>query len=165
MLGQVHKQQMRKRSKYRPRPVLRNPVGFVLEGFTPARAFTQFMLDLKLKNHSAMASLTRGVATRDEVDIVIQMVNMTEALFRIGIGCEYGDVVDAALGALHDAAARGAAAGRFVLRGEEMRSLNTAMELHDEQMEVATLHDMERAIDIVRKEFERGRMKRIPTTQ
>ena len=49
---------MRKRSKYRPKPVLLNPMGFVLESISPVASHTSFMLDLKIKNHGALETLT-----------------------------------------------------------------------------------------------------------
>lgn len=156
---------MRKRSKYRPRPVLRNPVGFVLESLTPVAKHDSFLLDLKIKNHGAMAALMRGAATRTEIDLLIQMVNITEALYRLGFGKEYADVVGLGLDSLRDVARRGADTGKFVLRASEIKALNDVMELHDAQMEVIVLKDMERAIDLVYKEYERGKMTPIVETQ
>lgn len=151
----------RKRSKYRPKPVLLNPVGFVLEGLTPVAKHDSFMIDLKIKNHSAMASLMRGQATRSDIDALIEMMNVTEALYRLGFGTEYQNVVSAGLEALYQVARRGAATNRFILRAEEIKALNEALELHDAQMEVIVLRDMEKAIDIVRKEHHKGAVRRI----
>ena len=155
---------MRKRSKYRPKPVLANPVGFVLEGFTPVRSHSKFMTDLMIKNHGAMTSLMRGTATRTDIDMLIQMINVTEALYRLGFGAEYGDVVRDALAALRSVGARGAATGRFVLNAEEIRALNAAIELHDAQMDVVTLNDISRAVDLVAKELQLKRATPIVTS-
>lgn len=149
---------MRKKSKYKPRPVLLNPVGFVLEGFTPVRSHESFMVTLNIRNHGAMTSLMQGKADRGDIDALIQMVNITEALYRMGVGEDYGDIVAAALDALRAVGRRGAESGRFILRAEEIKALNEAMELHDAQLDVITLKDMEKAVDLVRKEAASGKM-------
>ena len=56
---------------------------------------------------------------------------------------------------------RGAETGRFILRAEEMTALNTLMELHDAQMDVITVKDMERAFKIVDEEYRQRKMRPI----
>ena len=149
---------MRKRSKYKPKHVLLNPVGFVLEGLSPVRSHSSFMVDLKIKNHGAMETLTKGLATRTDIDTLISMVNMTEAFARLGFGNDYSDVVRDGLQALRDVGRRGATSDSFILKAHEMNALNTAMELHDAQMEVVTLKDMDAAIALVREEYRLKKM-------
>lgn len=149
---------MRKRSKYRPKPVLLNPVGFVLESLTPVAKHDNFLLDLKIKNHGAMTALMRGAATRHDIDLLIQMVNIVEALYRLGFGKEYGSVVATGLEALRAVGRRGAESGKFILKAEEIKALNEVMELHDAQMDVIVLKDMERAVELVHKEYAKGAM-------
>lgn len=151
---------MRKRSKYRPRQLV-NPLAYVLESITPVAKHESYLVDLEIKNHAAMAALTRGQAARDDIDALIGMVNVAEALYRMGFGNEYGDVVQAGLDALHAVAKRGAASGRFILRAEEMSALNTIMELHDAQMRVITVGDMDRAIALCKREYRAKRMRPI----
>ena len=152
---------MRKRSKYRPKPVLQDPLGYVLEGITPVSQHDSYLVDLKIKNHGAMTALTRGVATRKDIDALIQAVNMVEALYRLGFGREYFPEVRAGLDALHAVGVRGAESGRFVLKASEMDALNTVMELHDAQLEVITVRDMDKAIALVIDDFKQKRMRAI----
>ena len=149
---------MRKRSKYRPKHVLLNPMGFVMENISTVRSHTAFMLDLKIKNHAALEALTKGKATRSDIDMLVAMGNMTEAFARMGFGSEYSDVVKEGLIALRSVGARGAESGRFILRAAEMTALNEYMELHDAQMEVVTLKDMDAAIGLVREEYRLKKM-------
>lgn len=155
---------MKKRSAYRPKPMLINPLMYVLESLKPVREHDSFLIDLKIKNHGAMSSLTRGEASRDDMDALITMVNVVEALYRLGYGQEYGDVVRDGLNALHEVGKRGVSTGRFVLKSKEMSDLNTVMELHDAQMEVITVKDMERVTEMVRKEFEQRKMRTFKET-
>jgi len=149
---------MRKRSSYRPKRVLLNPLGYVLESLSPVNSHTSFMLDLKIKNHGSMDALTKGVAKSADIDSLISMVNMTEAFARLGFGQEYSEVVRDGLQALRDVGKRGVTTGSFVLKAHEMNALNSVMELHDAQMEVVTLGDMDKAIALVQEEYRLKKM-------
>lgn len=149
---------MRKRSKYRPKGVILNTVTYVMESMTPVAKHDNYLINLKIKNHAAMTELTRGRATKAEMDILISMCNITEALYRLGFGSEYGDVVSSGLVALRTVARRGLESNKFILRADEMTALNTVMELHDAQMDVITIKDMEGAIKLVSEEMRNKRM-------
>jgi hypothetical protein len=156
---------MRKRSKYRPKGVILNPIAYVMEGMTPVTHHDSFLVDLKIKNHGAMTNLTQGRATREDIDTLITMGNFTEALFRMGIGVEYDGVIQSGLDALHTVGKRGVQTNRFVLKADEMNALNTLMELHDAQMEVITIKDMEKAFAIVESEYRARKMRPIVEKQ
>ena len=152
---------MKKRSKYRKKVVLINPVAYVLESIKPVRYHDDYLINLKIKNDDSMASLTRGVATRKDIETLINMVDASEALYRMGFGEGYGDVVSEGINALREIGRRGAQDNRFIVKAQEMTALNAAMELHDAQMDIITVKDMERAIEMVNREFDQGKMKTI----
>ena len=156
---------MRKRSKYRPKGVIMNPIAYVMESMTPVARHESFLIDLKIKNHSAMASLTQGKAVRADIDALIAMSNICEALYRMGFGREYDDVVRHGSDALYAVGRRGAETGKFILRSEEMNSLNNLMELHDAQMDVINIRDMEHAFKIVDAEYRARKMRPIVEKQ
>lgn len=148
---------MRKRSKYRPKKVLANPVGYVLEGLVPVAKHGDHLLKLRLRHHMAMANLTQGKATRDDMDVLINMGNMSEALYRMGFGTEYAAVIASGMPSLLAVCRRGAETNRFILRSEEMRALNELIELHDAQMEVVTVADIDKAVLIIERERQNKR--------
>lgn len=152
---------MRKRSKYRPKGVIFNPIAYVMESMTPVAEHNSYLIDLKIKNHGAMTALTQGQATRKDIDTLIPMANICEALYRMGFGTEYADVIHTGLDALHAVGKRGVTTGKFILKSEEMNALNTLMELHDAQMEVITVKDMEKACKIVDAEYRAKKMRPI----
>jgi len=152
---------MRKRSKYRPRELIVNTMGYVLDGMAPVAQHNSYFIDLKIKNHGALTALTKGVATRKDVDVLIMAVNMVEALYRLGFGRDYFPEVRAGLDALYAVGVRGAESGRFVLKAAEMDALNTVMELHDAQLEVITVRDMDKAIALVIEDFRQRKMRAI----
>lgn len=152
---------MKKRSSYRPRHVLVNPLAYVIEGVKPVTQHDSFLVDLKIKNHGAMTALVQGRATRRDMDTIIAMSNMVEALWTLGFGKEYTSEVAEGRAALIDVSRRGLAAGKFILRASEMAALNLLMDLHDAQMEVITVRDMERGLDLVKKTIRAGKAERI----
>ena len=153
---------MRKRSKYRPKPVLVNPLGYVLESMKPVAYHDQYLIDLKIKNNQAMVALLQGKATHDDMDMLIAMSNVTEALCQLGFGDEHkGITVDgreAIIGIVH----RATNIKRFTPTGLEIQALNLLMELHDAQMDVITIKDMEHALDYITNKVRKHDITRLP---
>ena len=141
---------MRKRSKYRPKPVLVNPLGYVIESMTPVTKHENFLLDLKIKNSEAMVALMQGHATKADMDILIAMSNVTEALHQMGFGAEYQDVCLNGRVAILSVVIRAGKHGRFTPTGPEIQLLNLLMELHDAQMDIVTVRDIEKALALVK---------------
>jgi len=138
------------RKKYRPKPVLQNPVGYVLESMMPIRNHDFPLVDLKIKNHMAMTMLLQGKAKKDNMDKLIALSNVSEALWELGFGKEYQNVCTEGRYALLSIINRAVHHGRFTPTGPEITMLNTLMELYDAQMDVITVKDMERALDLVK---------------
>lgn len=143
---------MRKKSRYKPKRVLVNPVAYVLEGMTALRHHTP-VTDLKIKNHGAMHDLLRGAANKKQMDFLVQMHNICEALSRLGIGQDYKDCLTEGKDALFAVCCRGATTGKFICKSEEINRLNVLMELHDAQLDVVTVQEMEKAVEIVRADL------------
>lgn len=144
------------RRKYRPKHILRDTVGYVIENIQPIANHGSYLVDLQLKHHSAMETLLKGTATKAHMDILIAMHNVTEALCRMGFGRDYSDCIVRGKAALLDLCGRGKTSGRFVCRAAEIQALNDLMALADAQLEVITVNDMHKAIalgtsDIVNK--------------
>jgi hypothetical protein len=141
---------MRKRSKYRPKGLIPDPLSYVLGGMKKVGSISAGT-DLMIKNHSCLDAIRRGEATRDDIDVVIAALNMTEALALMRIGEDWQVEIRAAQDALYAVGSRGAETGKFILRGPELNSLNLGMEIHDAQLAVCTVSELEKAIDLVRK--------------
>ena len=157
---------MRKRSRYRPKGVIPDPMTWILSGM---RSFKDVAVsvDLRIKNHAAMDALRRGVATRDDIDILIGAFNMCEAYIRLrpDLGADWSDEILAGLDALHAVAVRGADAMRFILKPSELVAMNLVMEIHDAQLDKSTVSDMEKAMDIVKEEHRLKKMRSIKTNK
>lgn len=149
---------MRKRSSYRPKPQLPNPVAWIINGFKPISQAG--IVNVQIKNHNAIDALRKGIADREDMDTIIEALNIAEALQRIGIGDEYKDELRSAQDALYAVSRRGIDREyRFVLKAQELAAINLGMEIHDAQIEVTTIEQMEKAIDIVKSEIKNRRAR------
>ena len=144
---------MRKRSKYKPRPVLANPVQWVLGGFQPMRE-NEHAVGLKIKNHQAMFDMTSGDANRDSVDLLIAAMNMAEGLAIVNpkkLGAHLSAEIRAAQDALHAMGKRSLAKGVFRFTGPEMQAMNVGMDIHDQQLDTCNIAELDDAIKLVQK--------------
>lgn len=134
------------RKKYRPKPK-RNTLIVVGENIRPVASHTGYLMDVRLKNSSAMAALLAGHATKKDMDMIIAMSNITYALMESGgFGKGYEEVATQGRIAIISIAHRATKVGRFVPTGPEIKALNDLMELHDAQMDAITVKDMDKAI-------------------
>lgn len=107
------------------------------------------LIDIKIKNSQAMCALLQGTAKRYDIDKLISMCNVTEALLEMGFGTEYKEMFVDGKCAILSIVDRAANHGRFTPTGPEIGMLNLLMELHDAQLEIVTVKDMEKAIRTV----------------
>lgn len=153
---------MRKRSKYRPKGVRLDTIGYVTESLKPVTKHESYLLDLKIKNSQAMVALMRGQATKPDIDTLIAMSNIVEALYQLGFGKEYKEVGIAGREALLHLVHRAVQTKRFVATAEQIKALQNLMELHDAQMDVITIKDMERALEFANTQFVNKRVTVLP---
>lgn len=154
---------MRKRSKYRPREKLTDPVAYVVRGCRPLADQVETKRNLLAKNHAAMDELVHGRGNGEHAAVVINALNITEALTRVRpeFGADWLVEVNQALDAIFVMANRGNATGRFVFTATELAAVNLAMEIHDQQLEVCSIIEMERALRDVEKVIASGRVRKI----
>lgn len=160
---------MRKRSKYRPRGVIIDNMGFLMEGMVPLREHKSQFMSLKIRNHAALAALVQGKATKNDMDELISCFNIAESLYVAGIGREYGTLLKDAQQALIEIGARGLATNKYVGTGPQLNHVRDMMDLHDAQLDLCTVNDIDAAIKRLRKIEAQGHVKRIraadhPTT-
>lgn len=143
---------MRKRSKYKPKPIRADNMWFVTSGIQRVGRIDAGTT-LLIKNHDAMNSLRLGIATRVDLDKLIGALNIAEGLVRLGLGTDWRVELRAGQDALLAVGRRGVQTGKFILTGPELTSLNLAMDIHDAQLEECTISQLERAMDIVSEDI------------
>ena len=153
---------MRKRSSYRPRQMLADPVNWVINGFKPMNSSGQ-AISLKIKNHQALFDVTQGEGDRDKIDILIAAMNIAEALYIVNpqLGKDYAAEIKAAQDAIFSMAKRGLVKDRFLFTGLEMQAMNTGMEVHDAQLDACSISELELAIKIVYEAIKHRRARAI----
>jgi hypothetical protein len=152
---------MRKKSKYKPRPVLVDPVGFVVESVKPLAEHDDYVLKWKLKNHEAFAALLRGRAKKDDIDTLAAARNISEALVVVLDGEDVDGTLARSAVAIIDLCARGNEGKSLVLRAQEMQAMRDLMQLHDELLDVVTIRQFEDALAYARKEIAAGRASKL----
>ena len=142
------------RKKYRPKGVRLDAITWVINGFRNISETGDAVLHLKIKNHESLECLRKGEAKRIDIDTIIGAFNIAEALARMKIGDDYAKEIKAGQDALLEVAKRGVSRDdKFVLKAQEMVAINMAMEIHDAQLEITTIGELEKAMDIVAKEI------------
>lgn len=151
---------MRKRSKYKPRRVLPDPINWVLSGMKPLRTMSEATI-VKIKNHESLLDITRGTGTKRHVDDLIAAFNVSEALYRVNpdLGSEYATEIGEAQSAVFSMACRGKDNNRFLFTGPEMKAVNIGMEVHDAQLDACTVAELEKAMELVRREIRSQRVR------
>lgn len=152
---------MRKRSKYRPKPIIPDTMTWVRAGMKKVDEISAGTT-LKIRNHDAMNNLRLGQASRQDIDALIDAMNIAEALANRGIGEDWKPEVRTAQDAMLALARRGVANGmRFIAKGEELKALNLCMEVHDAQLEAVTVKQLETAMHDVMESLRLKKMRPI----
>lgn len=151
---------MRKRSKYKPKPIRVDVMDYVKSGL---KKFDEVdvAVDLRIRNHHAMEELRLGRATKDDIDIIVGAFNMVEGFIRLrhDLGRDWEKEIRAGQDALLAVGRRGVGTGRFICKAEELVAMNLVMELHDAQLDKVTVKEMEQAMEIVHEDFRTKRMR------
>lgn len=138
------------RKRYKPKPKLANPIAWLMEGFTPVEAQSEYMLNLRLQNANAVDALVRGIATPAHVNVVSAMSNITQALIHLKVGEDFVGLADEGFDAVNTLYNRAVATQRILCRGPEIKAIKDLLELHDAQLRIITVEVMDKAIKLVK---------------
>ncbi len=153
---------MRKRSKYRPRKIIADPLGFVLSGMQRLPELRDQFLMIQIKNREALEQVRIGRANKDDIDRLIAMANMSGPLAIHGKGRDWLKEINESQHHLHALAERGARRGmQFVMKAAEWEALKLITDLHEVQLENSTVYDLEKAYDYMEKTIREGKAKPI----
>lgn len=132
------------RRKYKPKPI--NPsalVDAVASRQPMERAKQQ---DVSIVAHQAMRALVSGDGTEFDVEHLAVATNLSMLLTELGVGREYLAVAIAGQEAVVRCRARAERTGKWGLDGPAIAAIDLALELHDQQVEIATQAQMSAAI-------------------
>ena len=152
---------MRKRSKYKPKPVLANPLGYVMESATPLIEHETYVVDWQLKNNSAFEKLLKGIADKKDINTLVAARNITEGLMVTLKGADADGTLARSAVALIELCDRGNAGKSLVMKAQELQAMRDMMQLHDELLEVVTVRQFERALEYTKNEIKVGRARHL----
>jgi hypothetical protein len=147
------------RKKYKPKPIRVDTLNYVVSGFKKVAEVPDCGTKLLIRNHAAFDEIREGRGTAEHVDILINMVNMVEALARINLGIDWLPEIHAAQDAIYRLAQRGVSGKKFLFTGEEIGIVQQIIELHDEQLKNCSVKMMEQALEDIAKEYIHKKMR------
>ena len=157
---------MKKRSKkYRPRPVsLGGGLTVVARCYARGQDAAPLnggqLQDLGLASWLNLEQLRTGDATEEAWSVVVTALNIGVALAEGDIGAEHQKAFNLALAGAFRAKTRSARTGNFRLDGDAMRDIETALTIHDRQMEIASRAEVVAAMNLVRQRVDEGHVYR-----
>jgi len=121
-------------------------MNWLRSGFVLVKNHDEFTV-LGLKNHAALEALRFGKATKDDMELLVNMANMTEGLAQVNKAfcAEYGMLITDGQKSLLDVCRR----VRYVCKASELENITMLLELHDAQLEIATIKEIEDAMKII----------------
>lgn len=137
------------RKPYRPKRNLVNPVAHVLDGMTVLAP--KAVTTLLLANHAAMYEIVQGRGTQEHWRTVTGALNMAIALDEQVYCSTEAPTLIAALKAQARCGVRGFKGQALGYTGPDLQLINHALSVHNEQVERATIGEIERAIDACRR--------------
>jgi hypothetical protein len=147
------------RKKYKPKGIRLDAVSWVLSGMKKVAEVPEAGTKLMIRNHVAFDEVLAGRGTVDHVDMLIHMVNMTEALARLDLGDDWMQEIREAQDAIYAMAQRGVSGKKFLFTGLEINSVRQVLELHDEQLRNCQVRVLEQALDEIAKEYANKKMR------
>lgn len=147
------------KKKYRPRPIIQDPIRYVTALVRPAPEAAR--LKTKIGIHLAMTNITKGEGTKDDWQEVANALNLSVILAEMGYGKDYVPLIVEAQGSMVLVRDRLKATGKAILRGVEMRAINEALAVHDEQIDLATVKDIEKALFAIEKALAQGNFVKV----
>ncbi len=134
------------KKKYVPKPIRKDTISYVINGFLPVTAANGVIASFQGKNHEALIAFATGKATKTDLTTLTHTFITSQSLVDNGLGAEYEYALEEAREAMSSIAKRFATWHKMEATKAEMDSLNYGMTLCDQQLEVCTIAELEDAI-------------------
>lgn len=148
---------MTKKAKYRPKPVVLDVMAYVKASMKPLAAVGSELVKLRIINHDALLALAQGRSTLGDMNKLIEVGNMSEALAHQGFGKDWEPEIRAGQDALLTVARR----DKWVCRSEELSAIREMVEVNDAQLDVVTIAQLEKGMAHIREVKRNKRARRI----
>lgn len=149
---------MKKRSKkYRPREVSADPISWALAAVYTLPTESQAAIMAPIDD--AFLLLKKGVARREDWNVVGQALNLAEAFAGMQIGPNLLPAILAGQSALHQIALRMLQTGSSTCYGAELVALEEALVMYRVQLKVCTQAELGRAFEKLKNLHRCGAMQ------
>lgn len=147
---------MRKKSSYKPRAKIPNPIAFVLTNVSTLSSERSFEITMRASNYAAIDEIAMGRGTSEHLRVLVDAFNMAFVLAKRGKGKDYLPEIGNAQQALHQLAERSTRIGRYTLTGLELSAIRRGLEIHDSQLDEVSIGELGSAVDYI---IQRARTK------
>ena len=156
----------RRKMKYPPGSARTDTMELVQENLSPINCadHARWLRELRLRNHSAVTEFVRGRGSKGSMECILQMHNMTRGMVLMGFGVDLTSIILDSEKVLQAIAARVRKTGSFTLYANEIAAINALLELHEAQLDVATVGDLDRAYQKIKAEFRGGKRNQLSLT-
>ena len=144
------------RKRYKPKSIWLNPMDFVKENLALLAEFDpDYVLKIKLKDHSAMTAVQQGTATKRDMDNISATFNLVFGM-RETLGLpedaywEFGRTLHHANLAFKAVCSRANEINRVVCKADELQAFNELIELNDNLLDVVTVKQWGEALQFAK---------------
>lgn len=141
---------MRKKSPYRPRPVILDTLNWVKSGFKPLVSVGDENVKLRLRNHMAYDAILHGEANTADLNTLIAVSNMATALSRKH-GADWKEEIRAAADAIEAMQIRYARWRKVQATPAELDAIGLMLRIHDAQLDASRINDIEQAVALAKR--------------
>lgn len=137
---------------YKPKPKFQNPMLYATENQMALIEYDRnYVMEIKIRNHSAMESLLMGKATRHEVDTIAAAYNMVFGITNVmkfpnEVSQVFKDVLDRSVLAFKDLCLRANNLGKPIAKALEIATLNELIDVLDELLGVVSVRQFEMGV-------------------
>lgn len=141
------------RRKYNPKRALSAALRVSDRQYACSRIADRQSRDIGIAFHVAFDQVRSGAATEENWSGVACMANLAVTLAEQGLGEEHVPALSLALDAVRRAKERGEKTGQYRFDGDGLTAVETAIAIHDAQIEAATVAEMRAAMNEVARKI------------
>lgn len=141
----------RKRSKYRPRNMILDVMGFVKAGLSPVVAHTDADVVVRVHNHAAADAVYNDTATSEDLNALANVSNFSMAFARVGKGVDWASEIRAAADAIEAMQTRRKRWGKVQATAPEKEAISLLVRINDAQLDDSLVVDVEKALVIAKR--------------
>lgn len=123
-------------------------------------------IKMRLMGHQAMDTFRRGQGTREHLQVMIDVANMSETLALVhNLGKDWLPEINEGQEAIRRLAKRSAELGRYTLKADELKAMTLLLEIHDAQLDACSIQTLGKAVEYIRGRIAAKQFSVLPTVK